>query len=198
VDTNYVTVLGIDVGLASTGFVVVNIQRDRLFSLPELEIAKEVNVVAAGVISSKPDNAAGTKKSYDYARRIREMVVVLKSMHDKFAFPVYETVWACETFTLFGRSLNAASVETKTAYGAVIGLSAALGERFIPVHPHEGKRLTIGRKDASKEEVYAIASERLEAAVVEHYGWPKSKQEHVGDAFSVAVAGLVQYSRLVG
>lgn len=192
-----IVVIGCDVGLAATGFCVLTIPRTTLFSISELEVGAAAHVSAAGVISSKPDNHAGTKKSYDYARRVRETLLVLKQMHDTYAVASFETIWTSETFTIFGRQLNAASIETKSLYGGVIGLSTALGERFIPVHPHEGKRVTMGgKKTASKEEVYAVAEARLKAAAVEHYDWPASKNEHAADAFATGVAALVQYARL--
>ena len=194
--------LGIDVGLAHSGFCVASIDRTALFSLPEAALVGAVAVLACGVVSTKPDPRASARKSWDYAKRIREMVLVAKQVHGIFgnAGPDGETFWAAETFSAFGARISAASLQTLAVYGAMLGLAASLGERFIPVTPAEGKKLVTGSGlPTSKGAIYALGKDRLEAAVFGGYTWTTSCTgtfEHAADAFAIAVSGLKQYARL--
>lgn len=180
-------VIGIDPGLASTGFVMIE-NNPTLRKVPRYMLAAGVKILHSGLLRTKPAKGK-VKKSFDRAKRISEMLKCF--VHLRSACCADDVVWAAETYTLRpGLPTTNAGVQTLAVFGGVIGVAVSHGDLFVPVHPAEAKAVSRAVKGVGARSLYSRRQSDIEAAMLDAYKWPPSQAAHVGDALGVAVAAL--------
>jgi len=193
-----IVVVGVDPGMASTGFCVIAISRADLHSVPGPMLSTRIQVYSAGLICTDKDSRQG-KVTNDRANRIGDIVrsidfVWAETMR---ALPLARPIIACEVFNLMpGVRITNASAQSIAVYGAVAGLTVARGGTFIPTQPASGKKLLTGLPKSSKDQVIAAAKEFLDGKMHPKFKWPPSKAEHPSDALCVCLASLVELQHL--
>lgn len=187
-DRSRIYTMGVDPGMASTGYMLCSIARADLKNIPvsKQEFHKLFRVHAAGVARTKPDKSKQMRVCDDRLRRIAyivgDMVLAVRS------YVTLPVLWCVEEFVCRPNHPNtSASLYTYVLYGAVYGAvvgNPSYDDMFVPCRPAETKKFVTGLKTATKEQVYALVEDRLPSVT-----WPRTRNEHVGDAFAAAVYG---------
>ena len=176
--------MGIDPGLAFTGFAVASV----IARSPRIR-----SVEAVGMITTLPERDA-PRKGADKYRRAEEI-------HDGLRWVVGQYGVQCVVFELGARS---ATKYANFDFGLMYGLIAGLALPTIEVSPQELKSAATGSARASKREVIEWALRRTRDEPVE---WPTSSVpnglslklggrfvcsyvEHAADALAAIQAGI--------
>ncbi|MDG0867116.1 crossover junction endodeoxyribonuclease RuvC [Candidatus Lucifugimonas marina] len=150
-------ILGIDPGLTSTGYGIIDIE------------GRDFKAVEGGVVRTKSDQPM-EQRLFSIYSVIRDVIaefkpdeVAVEELHARFA----------KTALLLGHARGVAVM--------------AAGEAKLPVfdyQPTRAKNLVTGSGRADKEQ--------MKQAIAIHLGTPDAaKNEHVADAFSIAIAHAV-------
>jgi len=205
--------LGVDPGVLNTGYALVRLAVEDLRRLPRTELHAHAKVLRCGVIRTPPGPKRKANKAQDRTDRmtetIRRLMVVVNEAGGA-------DLIAAETFQLTPkqrvtnapkqrvtnapkqRVTNApkqrvtnAGIQSLAVFGAMVGLAAACSLPFMPVHPSTAKAVVMGRASTSKAALYEAALPKLMPAA--DMAWPRTRNEHVGDAYAVGLAGLDAY-----
>lgn len=165
-------VLGLDGGLASVGWAVVDVHP-----------ARQVRVVDAGVLHTrKSDRKTHVRASDDNLRRARELAQQLGDLSQGLDGGV--GLICAETMS-FPRSSSVAC-KLGMFWGVVAALSLGLHAPVAQASPQEIKYATCGRRNASKEAV----QHAMWSAYGYYWRGKKADAEHVFDAIAAVHACL--------
>ena len=78
-----IIVVGVDPGMASTGFCVVGISRDNLRDTPPAELRKVIEVLGAGLITTAKDKSQN-KVTNDRANRVRDIAKAISYTYRRY------------------------------------------------------------------------------------------------------------------
>jgi Holliday junction resolvasome RuvABC endonuclease subunit len=187
-------VLGVDPGLASTGYALCAIEDDDLRACkdyPKTEFHENFVVMRAGVLRTKKTSHKQLRVCDDRVARVCEMLDGLREVRS--SLPGESVLWCAEEFTCYGRPTTNAALYTSVVFGAVMGLARSYGDSFLPVRPSEAKKFVTGLKTATKEMMYELVHDR----VIRLGKWPASCNEHVADACACAFYGVYSYADLL-
>jgi len=185
----WVTCLGVDPGVLNTGYALVRLAVEDLRRLPRTELHAHAKVLRCGVIRTPPGPKRKANKAQDRTDRmtetIRRLMVVVNEAGGA-------DLIAAETFQLTPKQrVTNAGIQSLAVFGAMVGLAAACSLPFMPVHPSTAKAVVMGRASTSKAALYEAALPKLMPAA--DMAWPRTRNEHVGDAYAVGLAGLDAY-----
>lgn len=172
-----ITVLGIDAAFSNMGFCMANLDTDALdIQVDRLHLAKTV----AGAHKKE------VRKSSDDLRRATELYKELQAM--------------CSTVSKEGRMPvigfcevphGSQSARSSWGLGIATGVLAASPVRLIQLTALEVKMATVGKKDASKDEMIQWAYNRYpKANWLRWKGELTAANEHLADAVAAVYAGV--------
>jgi len=188
-------ILGVDPGLASTGYALCSVADDDLRACkdrPKTEFHTKFTVLQAGVLRTKKATHKQLRVCDDRVARVCDMLDDLRGVRG--CLPEGSSaLWCAEEFTCYGRPTTNAALYTSVVFGAVMGLARSYGDSFLPVRPSEAKKFVTGLKTATKEMMYELVQDR----VTKLGKWPASCNEHVADACACAFYGAYSYADLL-
>jgi len=186
---SYVTVLGVDCGLANFGWAMVR-------------LAKPWEVLALGTIRTKDGtSAAGVTASSDLSRRAREVHRQLRALCDEHGWPSvicaeahsYPRVprkggKACPVCKSQGSSIAVkALAQLNRGWGVVDALANQLHDLpIVEASPQAIKATMCGRANATKGQVQKALQDMFGATLLD--GLNKGEREHAADALGAVVA----------
>lgn len=193
-DDRCITMLAVDPGLASVGFVVVSFNPAMIRTYPESEVWHNLHLIHSGLIATDTKGLKGVanvRKCDDTAARVS---VIARDLYG-VATLAYCTAISYEVYTPFrgtfkggaqGGGVSAAAMATLQVCGGIITLATIRGAVITAVHPNETK----------KYGAIVPVDFDLTPVMLPSYKFPPSKTEHVRDAFGVAIAAAIRLSRV--
>lgn len=169
-----VKIVGIDIGLCNTGIAKASLNLDSMCLVIDDLI----------LIQTEPSKIKSVRRNSDDMRRA-------KIIHDAVQFYTKETSFAIAEIPTGSQTARAAF-----AFGICIGVLSGSPIPIIQVQPTEVKLATVGKKNATKDEMIAHAikahpdapwlTHKSKGAIVYN-----ADNEHLADAVSVIYAGLL-------
>jgi len=185
-----ILVIGVDPGLAHTGFVVCTFNPEEWAHRPKKEKHLALTPVQAGVIKTRPDKKRKSSKALDLSSRLKSLGQDFLAITASVRQPGDVVLLGYELFTpnvgQRGQFINLAALYTLAVCGMFAGIGIARGWPVVPIRPAESKGLLTGMKSSPKTQVYAVRAKELKA--VAYAKWHRGLNEHVGDAMATAVA----------
>jgi Holliday junction resolvasome RuvABC endonuclease subunit len=168
-------VLGIDVGLATCGWAVVELLAEGGLRLGPL-----------GVIRTQKAKTKGTLATDDLHRRGQELARALAHVLDS-----WPPVCVCAESISYPRNA-ATSAMIGRAWGVLDAELQRRGHALISASPKAIKKAATGKQSASKEEVIAALDARTDGALRRQLAGIRAKtmHEHPADALGAVVACL--------
>lgn len=162
-------VLGVDPAFSNMGFATATIDLNTL----------EVTVLGLALTSTDKQSGKTVRKSSDDLRRAIELKEALCQQAFGCALVMAEIPTG---------SLSAAAARS---LGIAVGVLASSPVPIVQVSPTEVKMCTVGKKNASKDEMILWATRKFPKAkwFQSHNGYAK-KNEHLADAIAAIYAGI--------